>query len=252
MKLKCLSCDALTRAVYWCAAQSPHVVDVELFELGLHRNPVDLRLRLQTRIDAVSGTGYDAIVLGYGLCGKATEGLRARTLPLVIPRAHDCITLFLGSRQRYAVEFERCPGTYWYSQDYLERNTDAGIALSLGAAGVNDITAEYETYVKKYGRDNAEYLMEVMSAWKQHYQRAVFIDLGISDGTIVEQQARDDAARRGWTYERMAGDLCLMQQLLSGAWTSDMLVIEPGRQITMTCNEDVLGSQDSLRILGAQ
>lgn len=243
MKLKCLSCDALARVVYWCAAQAPHVVDVELLELGLHRNPADLRARLQMRIDAVSDAGYDAILLAYGLCGKATDGLIARTIPVVIPRAHDCITLFLGSRQRYTAEFERCSGTYWYSQDYLERNTDAGTALSPGADGLSDITLEYEAYVQKYGKDNADYLMEVMGAWKQHYQRAVFIDLGIGDGTAVEQQAQVEATRRGWTYERISGDLRLIRQLLSGAWTSDMLVLEPGQQIVMTYDADVISSQ---------
>ena len=54
MKLKCLGCEALARMVYWCAAQSPHIVDVELFKLGLHINPADLRERLQEQIDRTS------------------------------------------------------------------------------------------------------------------------------------------------------------------------------------------------------
>jgi hypothetical protein len=31
------------------------------------------------------------VVLAYGLCGGATAGLRAGSIPLVVPRAHDCI-----------------------------------------------------------------------------------------------------------------------------------------------------------------
>ncbi len=74
-KIKCIGGDALARLIYFCAAQSPHVVDVELLNLGLHENPADLRRRLQEHIDAVDARTYDAIVLAYGLCGKSTAGL---------------------------------------------------------------------------------------------------------------------------------------------------------------------------------
>ncbi|MCC7353684.1 MAG: DUF1638 domain-containing protein, partial [Anaerolineae bacterium] len=156
MKLKCIGCEALARLVYLCAAQSPHTVDVTLFRLGLHNKPSDLQARLQGQIDAASGQGYDAIVMAYGLCGKATDGLVARDTPLVIPRAHDCITLFLGDRQRYKDEFERCAGTYWYALDYIERRDGSGTSLSLGS-GV-DKPSVYDEYVAKYGKDNADYL----------------------------------------------------------------------------------------------
>ena len=35
--------------------------------------------------------------------------LIARHTPIVMPRAHDCITLYLGSRERYQAQFERHP-----------------------------------------------------------------------------------------------------------------------------------------------
>ena len=136
MKLKCLSCEALTRLAYLCAAYSPHQVDVELFQIGLHNTPLHLRAILQGQIDTTVGQGYDAIVLAYGLCGQATAGLVARDIPLVIPRAHDCITLFLGSRARYNAQFEDQPGTYWYVQDYIERREGAGTALSIDRKSV--------------------------------------------------------------------------------------------------------------------
>ena len=49
MRLKCIGCDALARLIYLCAAHSPHLVDLQLFRLGLHRNPADLQRRLQQR-----------------------------------------------------------------------------------------------------------------------------------------------------------------------------------------------------------
>ena len=75
MRLYAIACDVVARPVYLCAARSPHVVDVRLFERGLHNEPKDLRTRLQEAIDEAPVTA-DAVVLGYGLCGGATAGHR--------------------------------------------------------------------------------------------------------------------------------------------------------------------------------
>jgi len=244
MRLRIFACEALARPVYLCASQSTHMVDVELMKFGLHRRPADLRATLQTLIDAADGRGYDAVGLVYGLCGKATAGLRARQTPLVIPRAHDCITLFLGSRERYRDQFENYPGTYWYAQDYIERNDGSGGSLSMGSGTDDDLEAVYDEYVAKYGKDNADYLMEVMGAWQSHYKRAVYLDMGVADGSTVEARAQAEAARRGWTFERMPGDLTLIRRLLAGDWAADYLVVQPGHVVKMSYDENILDEEN--------
>ena len=186
------------------------------------------------------GEKYDAVLLGYGLCGQATLGLTARDTRLVIPRAHDCITLFLGSRQRYNEQFKGCPGTYWYMLDYVERRSSASTALSLGSAVDDDMDSVYDEYVQKYGQDNADYLMEVMGAWKEHYQRAVLIDMGVGDSSAVEASTRGEAARRGWTFESWIGDMVLVRKLLFGEWDADFLILKPGQQIAMSYGPEVM------------
>lgn len=247
MRIKCLSCEALARLAYLSAARSPHVVDVELVARGLHNRPGDLRSLLQEHIDAAQGRGYDAITLVYGLCGQATVGLAARDVPVVIPRAHDCITLFLGGRERYRQQFESYPGTFWYAQDYLERDDGSGSALSMGSVADEDLQAEYEKYVLKYGKDNADYLMEVMGAWQSHYRRAVYIEMGVGDprgGEDVQVRARTEAARRGWSFERVSGDMVLVRRLLAGEWGpepgGDFLVLQPGQRLRMTYEESIM------------
>ena len=241
MRILCLGCEVLARPLYLCAAHSPHIVDVRLFQRGLHNDPADLYARLQTEIDGADSKRYDAIVMAYGLCGKATSGLAARDLPVVIPRAHDCITLFLGSRDRYRAQFEEFPGTYWYALDYVERDDGVGGSLALGSADEANMDAVYDEYVRKYGKDNADYLMEVMGAWQQHYKRAALIDMGVGDITAVQTQAQAEATRRGWTFERVPGDVVLIHRLLAGDWADDFLVVQPGEQVQMTYDDAVIG-----------
>ena len=246
MRLAALTCEVLARSVYLCAARSPHVVDVRLKRRGLHDDPPNLRAILQADIDAI-GTPYDAVVLAYGLCGGATAGLRAGSIPLVVPRAHDCITLFLGDRVRYQAEFAADPGTFWYVQDYLER-TDAGSPFG-GVGAVSDAAARatYEDFMARYGEDNAAYLMEVLGEWHAHYDRAAFVDMGVMTplgAAEAEARARDDAERRGWRFDRMAGELLLVKRLLDGAWDeADYLVLKPGERLAMSYAEDVIRAE---------
>ncbi|MDR3576912.1 MAG: DUF1638 domain-containing protein [Anaerolineaceae bacterium] len=230
--------------MYLCAAQSPHIVDITLLQLGLHDTPAVLRSRLQAEIDTAGEQGYDDVALGYALCGRATAGLLARQIPLVLPRAHDCITLFLGSRQLYTQEHDAIPGTYWYAQDFIERKNETGVNIVLGSEDL--FQPVYEEYLKKFGKENADYLMEVMGAWKNNYQRAVYIDMGVGGGQLVEQRARDEAARRSWTFEKRLGDLRLVHKLLFGEWDEDMLLVQPGQTIKMSMDENVICAEEVL------
>ncbi len=233
-----LTCSALTRIIYAIAAQSPDTISVRLLEQGLHNTPRKLRESLQEQVDAIEPDECDAVLLVYGICGTSTVDLAARHTPLVIPRAHDCITLYLGSRQLYQQEFDANPGTYWYSQDYLERsNSNTGLGADL--PGVAD--GVYEEYVEKYGEKNADYLMEVMGEWAKHYNRAVFIDTGTANGAHFEQTAQEQALPRGWQFERKQGNRRLLEMLLHGEWTDDeFLIVPPGHTIRQTGGDSLV------------
>jgi hypothetical protein len=199
-----------------------------LFKQGLHNSPKNLRSVLQEQVDAIEPDQCEAILLVYGMCGTSTIGLTARHTPLIIPRAHDCITLYLGSRQRYQEEFDRHPGTYWYSLDYIER-TDGDASVALGAAGIEEQEDQYEKYVAKFGKDTADMLMEEMGKWAQHYTRAAFIDTGLGDNKPYEQMARAKAEKEGWIFERKEGNRRLLEMLINGDWSDEeFLTVPPG------------------------
>ena len=242
MRLKCIACDVMARPVYFAAALSPHTVDVTMQPFGLHMRPNKLRETLQAQVDEVDpARGYDAVVLAYGLCGKATDGLKAAQLPLIIPRAHDCITLFLGGKGRYAEEFERCPGTYWYVRDFVERSALDPIPLSMGGYTSDSADAIFAEFVEKYGEDNARYLVDVLGNWQSHYERAAYVDLEIGEGSDAAEKARSDADANGWRFEQLTGDLVLIKRLLWGDWgEDDFLVLQPGETIEMIGGAEII------------
>ncbi len=235
-----LSCEAMARAVYAEAATVTPVVTVRLLAQGLHNTPKNLRTILQDQIDAIQPGECDAILLVYGICGTSTTNLITRHTPVVLPRAHDCITLYLGSRQRYQQEFDTHPGTYWYSMDYLERQAGDSM-VALGVSEMDQMSDVYEQYVQKYGKDNADYLMEAMGEWQKHYDRAVFIDNNTGDSAPYEQRAAEHAQRRGWLFERRQGDRRLVRMLLAGEWSEDeFLVAPPNHRIEQAAGDGLL------------
>ena len=102
--------------------RSPNLIDANYLPTGLHDTGSKLmREAIQQAVNAAEGKGYEAIALGYALCGTGLAGVRARSVPLVIPRAHDCIALLMGSRDKYKQYFNENPGTYYRSIGWVER-----------------------------------------------------------------------------------------------------------------------------------
>jgi hypothetical protein len=239
MRLAAITCDMLLGPVERLAATSPHDVGVSTLSAALHAEPASLRERIQASIDAVE-PGADAVVLAYGLCGGATAGIEARGVPVVLPRAHDCATILLGSRDRYEREHEATPGTYWYTRDQLERgNTLKGWLLG-DAARSEDAMATRAEYEARYGTANADYLMSVLGEWHTRYERGAYLDSGLDGDDEAGEQARAESELRGWRFERVQADLGLLRRLLWGEWGEDFAIVAPGERLAMSYDEAVV------------
>src|SRR5271157_2594395 len=158
MRLKLITCEIFYREFCSVMARSPNTVDVEFLPKGLHDIGVEgMRTRLQTALDRVDDPRYEAVLMGYGLCNNGVVGLTAGKYPLVIPRAHDCITLFLGGAERYLDYFNNHPGVYFMTTGWMERGKADGELSQLSVGKILGVGQNYEDLMARYGEDNAKY-----------------------------------------------------------------------------------------------
>jgi hypothetical protein len=169
-------------------------------------------------------------------------GLTARTKPLVLPRGHDCITLFLGSRRRYLDYFNGNPGVYFKTSGWVERGTGL---IQLGAEDFRTkfgMARSHEELVAKYGEENAAYLWEILGGYTKNYGKLTFIEMGIEPDDRFERRTREEAAERGMEFEKIRGDMTLIERLVFGDWDGgEFLVVPPGQRIAASYDEDIVG-----------
>lgn len=226
MRLHFVICKVLQREAYFCAARSKNVVDIITMPQGLHDTPDILRQQLQAALgkyEDVQDRKYDAHLLGYGMCSNGIVGIEAKQIPIVVPRGHDCVTLLLGSKERYQQYFDSHRGIYWYSDGWIETNDQPG------KDRYEKLLGEYR---KKYGDDNAEYLMKMEQNWMSQYQWATYIDWNLPDSQNHREFTKKSAEFMHWNYDEVKGDSGLMQRLVDGKWDEkEFLIVKPGQKI---------------------
>ena len=119
----------------------------------------------------------------------------------MLPRAHDCIALLMGSRERYQAYFEGNPGTYYRSTGWLER----GKGLQQLTHNTMGFDESLEAMIRKYGEDNGRYLYEEMTRYRSQYRKLTFIETGLeADGKFVAEAAAE-ARGKGLEFRTPAG-----------------------------------------------
>lgn len=247
-RLKFIGCEIIYREACALAASAPHRVDIEFLLKGLHDLPrADMLAKIQAAVDAVDpDSGYEAVLLGYARCNDGLVGLRARRLPLVIPRAHDCITFFFGSCAAYQTYFDQHPGTYYMTTGWTERNQFGEEGYARPAYGMEGVMAKlgltepYDVMVAKYGKDNADYIIESLGGWQKSYSRSLYLEMGVCDEQPFIDAAKARAAQQNWEFEVRKGEWSLLRKLFQGEWDQDFVIVPPGGAIVARNDGGVL------------
>ena len=200
----------------------------KFLEAGLHNNPKLLSSKLQKAIDEISAKGDgDRIIIGYGVCGKGTIGVRSRNIPLVIPKIHDCIALFLGGDQAYKNQFRKYPGTFYLSAGWCEENKES-LAQRQQQVWFGSEKLQYSDLVKSHGQKAADNTFKFLNSWQKNYQRVAFIETGARQSMRYESQAREMAEAYKWKFEKIQGDQTLIRKMLTtGHSTREILAVPP-------------------------
>jgi hypothetical protein len=233
-----IACKVLWREISYFAASSPFYYDVFYLEQGLHDEPARLRQELQEKITELEES-YPVILIGYGLCSNGIVGIKSRSATLVFMRGHDCITFFLGSKERYRRIFDEWPGTYWYTTGWIETS---GI-LNNEEYYYN----KYKEYLEKYDEDTAQYLIDSRKLWFKNYKNIAFIQEKITEETEFKKITKNAAAYSELDYKEIDGDMELIRDWIHGNWGDDrFLILVPDQVVAASFIEETIIQGDRI------
>lgn len=243
LRLKVIACDVLNREISFLASQSECFIDVTFLHQGLHCTPEKLKIILQNEINIANNgfpynhygyrPDYDYIIMGYGLCSNGVVGISSSKIPLVIPKGHDCITILLGSRDRYKDYFDANPGSYWYSGGWIDRGNQPSEERYMGT---------YKEYLEKYGEENAEYLMDMEQHWMKDYKNAAFINWNcLGNSKYYRNYTLKSAKYLNWRFDELEGDSTLLKKILNGIFDEkEVLIVPKGKKVVQSFNDEVI------------
>lgn len=233
MRIALIACMVLNREINRLSSESTQIVRTWWLRQGLHDTPSTLHQRLQSTIHEIEKENselspcmrFDAIALAYGLCSNSVENLSS-SLPLIIPRCDDCISLLLGSSARYQELFSSFPGIYWFSRGWMEH------AFTPSKEGYQK---KHKEYSELYGEENADFLMETMNNWLLPYHYYAYISSPIGNDSAFRNQAKKAAKDFDMEFLAFDGSLDYLHSLINGPWPQDkFLFCPPGQRVALT------------------
>lgn len=194
--------------------------DVTYVEQGLHETPDSLRQKVQEEVERLEALGAQRILLAYGLCGRGLSGVTPKTSVLILPQAHDCIPVLLGTTQTQANECALGGSTYWLSPGWLK------YPQSLFFRNREE---RYQDYKERYGDESAAYLIEMESLWLKNYTNVCLIHwAGWKNDAALLEESKAIARDAELPFRMLPGKPDILQALLEGGEDSRFLHIHPG------------------------
>ena len=154
-------------------------------------------------------------------------------------RAHDCITLFMGSKEASAQYQQLLPSCHYYTPGWNRTRR---------VPGPDRLRTLKDELTKRFGPEDAEFLIDMeRQQWALH-KTATFLDLGTSDAEAEALYAMKCAQWLGWNFQRLKGDPALLRDLLWGNWDSQRFqIVEPGSRLAHSADDAILRAKPAGR-----
>lgn len=217
------------RKIISCAVFKPYIEHIEksmlkqfhvtYLDVKQHNQPTLLAKAIQKEID--QNDGVDEIVLLYGLCGNAILPLKVRSGKITILRVHDCLSVLLGSKERFVSLFSHRLSQGWSCLAYAQ-NEDTSF---------NTSSQEYQHYIEEYGEDNAMYIMQQMHP--ESPNPPIYIDFN-----LAEDEAR--IASYEQPVEIIKGDFSYLRKVLLEQYDDDVVEMYKNECIKTTYDFDTV------------
>lgn len=190
------------------------VIEVEIawIERSLHDLPSKLNMKIRAEIGAAEKrlAPGSTVLLFFGSCGGAMEGLQSETLNLIYPDVDDCIPIILGSMEKYSRLRTERPGTFYLNKAWIDSGDDP-----LGCA---------RKYGQIYGEEKG---LKVTKKMYRSYTHFMLIDNGSYEPEPYRKYVKEVCALFEKEYAEEKGSLDLVSAVLNNRFRMRMI---PSRQ----------------------
>jgi hypothetical protein len=212
MKNKIIACEVMKEEIL--SMGSIKDVEFEFVSMDYHLYPKKLKIELQDIIDR--STGYNKIILAFGLCGGASNGLKANDSTLIIPKVHDCISVFLYNGTKCVCDFKKEIGVFYLTSGWMITE--------------KSILSDHKRILKKYGEKKA---FSILKRMYDDYKKVLFIKTGSSSEDEVIVQSKEIAKLIGVEHEIVKGKTDFIEKIVKGPWDDKNFInIAPGEILT--------------------
>jgi Protein of unknown function (DUF1638). len=211
MKNKIIACEVMKQEILSMGLIKD--VEFEFVSMDFHLYPKKLKVELQNIID--KSTGYNKIILAFGLCGGASNGLKANDSSLVIPKVHDCISIFLCNGNKCVCDFKKERGTFYLSSGWMITE--------------KSILSDHKRVLEKYGEKKA---FSILKRMYDDYKKVLFIKTSPSSEDGVIAQSKEIAKLLDVKHEIIEGKTDFIEKIVKGPWDDkNFIKIAPGETL---------------------
>lgn len=219
-----VACEVYTRELEALREKGllPEDWTLKSLEMGLHDHPPMLQKTLQEEIYHLEESeGPEYILLAYGHCGGGLDGLRADKATLIAPKAHDCISVLLGSVERHRNLLKSHPNSYFSSAGWFEGGKLPG----------PEREAQLLDRYKDMDEDVLEDLLDADRSTFSSYNRLTHVRTEITQEEEI-QKAKGCAKGMGWELKVEKGSYSWVLKMIQGDFSEDhFLVVKAGQTL---------------------